>query len=303
MTSDVSSAENLPRAIDTHVHLWHLEQDGPHGHPPVSYSWLGPQQPLLNRTYPITELRPHLQAADVDGIVLVQAASDPAEVGLLLHTARHLDLPARVTAWLPLEDREATVALLAEIDELRRGPDGSDLLRGVRHPIHDDPNPRWMLRPDVARGLDLLAEQGLIWEAVAERLDLLELVPEVARRHPGLTIVLDHLGKPPIAGGDAGRWRDLLAAAAAEPAVLAKISGLGTVSAPGWNSETWQPFVDHALVTFGPDRLMVGGDWPVALLAGDYPRTWSTTTDTLAGLAALDRQAILSGNAVRIYGF
>lgn len=303
MTSDLTPVGRIARTIDTHVHLWHLQPDGAPGHPDVQYSWLGPELPLLNRTYPIAELRPQLTAAGVDGIVLVQAATDPAEIGLLLDTARRLDLPARVTGWLPLEDREATLALLAGLEETRRGPDGSDLLSGVRHPIHDDPDPRWMLRPEVARSLDLLAEQGLVWEAVAERLDLLELVPQVARRHPGLTVVLDHLGKPPIAGGDVHRWRDLLAAAAAEPTVLAKISGLGTVSPAGWDVATWQPFVDHALSSFGPDRLMVGSDWPVALLAGEYGRTWSTTIDTLAGLREPDRQAILSGNAARVYGF
>lgn len=303
MTSDTTSVEPIPRAIDTHVHVWHLEQDRPDDQPPVAYSWLDDRLPLLNRSYPMQEFRPQLQTAGIDGIVLVQASTDPAEIGLLLATARQLDLSARVVGWLPLDDREAAVALLAEQAQIRFDPDGNDLLSGARHPIHDDPDPRWMLRDDVARGLDLLVEQGLIFEAVAERLDLLELVPKVARRHPGLTVVLDHLGKPPIAGGDIERWRDLLAAAAAETCVMAKISGLGTVSPPGWNSETWQPVVDHALATFGPDRLMLGGDWPVALLAGDYQRTWSTTIDTLTGLDAGAQAAIRSGNAARIYGF
>jgi L-fuconolactonase len=303
VTSDTTTLDPVPPAVDTHVHLWHLEQDGPHGHPPIAYSWLGPSLPLLNRSYPIEELRPQLQTAGVSGVVLVQASTDPAEIGLLLATAGHLDLPARVIGWLPLADREATIALLANLAQIRCGVDGKDLLSGARHPIHDDPDPRWMLRADVARGLDLLVEQGLIWEAVAERLDLLDLVPQVARRHPGLTIVLDHLGKPPIAGGDMERWRDLLAAAAAEPSVLAKISGLGTVSPPGWDTTTWQPVVDHALAMFGPDRLMLGGDWPVALLAGDYQRTWSTTIDSIAGLDTVQRAAIRSENAVRVYGF
>ena len=308
MTSDATPDPSLPRVIDTHVHLWHLEQDGPHGHPPVEYSWLGPHLPLINRTHRIEELRPQLDVAGVTGIVLVQAATDSSEAALLLGTARDLDLPARVTAWLPLEDRDATVALLDEISEIRCSTTGADLLSGVRHPIHDDPDPRWMLRDDVARSLDLLAERGLVWEAVAERLDLLELVPQVARRHPGLTIVLDHLGKPPIdstaaGAGEVDRWRDLLAAAAAEPSVLAKISGLGTVSPTDWTAATWQPFVDHAIASFGPERLMLGGDWPVARLAGDYQRTWTTTVETLTALDPADRAAILAGNAARTYRF
>lgn len=209
-----TAANPAPAFIDTHVHVWDLDGGGPFG---VSYPWLGDHLPLLNRTYRLDELNPELDAAGVDAIVLVQAADSLAETDELLRVTAGSPRPARVTGWLPLNDAGATAAAL-------RARSDADALVAVRHLIHDEPDPEWLLRTDVAAGMQVLADAGLAFEAVAEREDLLAQVPTVARRHPNLTVVLDHLGKPPLTG-DLGRWRELLAAAAAEPNVVAKLSG------------------------------------------------------------------------------
>ncbi|MDQ2845009.1 MAG: amidohydrolase family protein [Actinomycetota bacterium] len=281
-----------PRVIDAHVHVWNLA-DSPSR---ADYPWLGPQLPLLNRSYELTELAPELAAAGVDAVVLVQAADAAAETEQLLRVAADSPVPARVVGWLPLADPGVTtVALQRFRDNLT--------LTGVRHLIHDAPDPQWLLRADVAQGMELVAEAGLSFDAVAERPDLLAQLPTVAGRHPELTIVLDHLGKPPIADAGWQPWADLLAAAAAEPNVVGKISGLGTASEPGWTPDHWQRYVDHAIDVFGPDRLMLGGDWPVALQAGSYADIWAATLAVLDGLTESDRSRILGETAARVYRF
>lgn len=278
--------------IDTHVHVWDLDGGGPFG---VSYPWLGEHLPLLNRTYRLDELDPALDAAGVDGVVLVRAADSLAETDELLRVAASSSRPARVTGWLPLADADATAAAL------RSRADATALV-AVRHLIHDEPDAGWLLRPTVAAGMRVLADAGLAFEAVAERPELLAQVPVLAHRHPDLTVVLDHLGKPPLTG-DLGAWRDRLAAAAAEPHVVAKISSLGTVSRPGWSAGDWQDAIDHAVTVFGPDRLMLGGDWPVALQAGRYAETWQAGLDVLSALDDEARAAIHAGTAARVYRF
>ncbi len=279
-------------AIDTHVHVWDLT-GGPFG---VEYPWLTDALAPVFRTFGLDELDPDLDACDIDGVVLVQASDSEAETDELIRVARTSRRSARVVGWLPLADPAATRAGLA------RHRDDVELV-GVRHLIHDDPDPSWMLRPAVAEGMALIAAAGLTFDAVAQRPDLLAQVPVVARRHPDLTVVLDHLGKPPIADGGWEPWSDLLAAAAAEPNVVAKISGLNTASAPGWIAADWARYIEHALDVFGPRRLMLGGDWPIALLAGDYRRVWSALLDNLGNLSDDERTAVISGTARRVYRF
>jgi L-fuconolactonase len=251
---------------------------------------------MLNRSYRLAELGPELAAVGVDALVLVQAADSEAETAELLRVAAESPVATRVVGWLPLADPDATAVALQRFH--RRSA-----LVGVRHLIHDEPDPEWLLRPDVRSGMDLIAAAGLVFDAVAERPELLAQLPVLARRHPTLTIVLDHLGKPGIATRSWQPWADLIAQAAGEPNVVAKISGLGTVSGADWTAADWRRYVDHALTVFGPDRLMLGGDWPVALQSGSYQHTWAVTLDVVDALSPAERSAVRAGTAGRIYRF
>ncbi|MFI9511091.1 amidohydrolase family protein [Nocardia sp. NPDC052566] len=276
--------------VDAHVHVWAV--DG--GKFRVEYDWLTNTSDVLFRTYTLDDAEPEFAEHGVGGVVLVQAADSLAENHALLAAAAATPRPAAVVGWLPLH-RPDLVA--AELPSLRAHP----AFAGVRHMIHRDPDPKWLLRPEVSDGLGQLADAGLVFDAVAERPELLAQVPAIAHAHPGLTIVLDHLGKPPIATRQWQPWADLLTAAAAEPNVVAKISGLATASSPGFTAADWQPYVDHALAVFGPNRLMVGGDWPFTLTAASYRTVWHTTLDTLAHLTVEDRDQILSTVPRRVY--
>ncbi|MEJ7650524.1 MAG: amidohydrolase family protein [Nakamurella sp.] len=292
---DGRMADGDPRIIDTHVHVWDLDGESPIK---VTYPWLGEHLPVLNRSHRLAEFAADPAAQDIDAIVLVQSSDQLAETDELLRVAAGSPWPTRVTGWLPLADPEATRQALSD------RPDATALV-AVRHLIHDEPDAQWLLRSDVADGLTELAAAGLVFEAVAERPDLLAQVPVVARRHPDLVLVLDHLGKPPLSGSAVAldRWREQLREAAAPPNVTAKISGLGTVSPTGWTADTWRPVIDHALDCFGADRLMLGGDWPVALQAGTQEFTWASTLHSVEHLPETDRAAVLGSTAARVYRF
>ncbi|MGW4244494.1 amidohydrolase family protein [Nocardia sp. NPDC004722] len=274
--------------VDAHVHVWDITG----GKFDVEYDWLTNTSDVLWRTYTLDDLRPQLPEFEVGALVLVQAADSLAETRALLDAAERAPLPTAVVGWLPLHDPARTAA---ELDTPHPA------LVGVRHMIHRDPDPVWLLRHEVSQSLALLAEAGLVFDAVAERPDLVAQVPVIAAAHPTLTVVLDHLGKPPIAERGWQPWADRLAEAAGCANVVAKLSGLATASAPGFTAADWQPYVDHALSVFGPDRILAGGDWPFTLTAASYRTVWRTTLDTLIALSPADRAAVLSENARRIY--
>jgi len=158
------------------------------------------------------------------------------------------------------------------------------------------------VRPIVTPVLALLEEADLVLELPAEYPKHLGDVPELARGHPGLRIVVDHLGKPPLGSADMSRWEELLRAAAEQPNVHAKVSGLNTVAPVGdWSAADLEPAVRVAVDAFGARRLAWGSDWPVALLNGDYERVWRETAAAIALAAGPDAELILETTASALY--
>jgi L-fuconolactonase len=174
-------------------------------------------------------------------------------------------------------------------------------LRGIRHLIHHEPDPDWLVRPDVEAGLALVASLGLTFDVVAVFPNHLRHVPRIADEHPDLTLVIDHLAKPPIRGPGWGQWRRELEEAARRPNVVAKLSGLDTAAGPGWTADEIQPSVDVALEAFGASRMLFGSDWPVCRLVSTYDAVVEAARRWVSGLSPGEQEAVLGGNAERVY--
>lgn len=272
--------------VDSHVHVWNAGR--------AEYPWLA-EVPELPAAIELSEFWPEQAVVGVRQVVLVQAADNVDDTKNMLRTAQDHAQVAGVVAWVPLRDARAAEALL---ERWRDEP-----VVGIRHLAHRDPDPDLLRDPAVHETLDLLHERDLTFDVCAETPHLLELVPELAARHPDTTFVVDHLGKPPIRERGLQPWASLLAAAAEPPNVVAKLSGLNTAAAPGWTSADFAPYVDHALSVFGPQRLMYGGDWPFArLAASSYTQVWEGIHGTIKSLSAEDQRAMLADTARRVYG-
>jgi len=227
--------------VDAHMHVW----DPARAH----YPWLTPDLTILDRAYGIADVEDELAAHDVTRVVLIQAADNVADTLNMFDQATlsgrtSTDRPkktvnvAGIVGWVHLSSPAQAARLL---DSWADQP-----IVGIRHLIHREDDPDWVLRKDVSAGLELLVERGLAFDVCAESLELLARVPVLAERHPGLRLVIDHLAKPPIASVGWQPWADLLSESAAAPNVTAKISGLNTAAVPGWTSTDLQPYVDHA---------------------------------------------------------
>jgi L-fuconolactonase len=248
----------------------------------------------LRRSFEPDDLAPELQAAGVRYTVAIEAADGLAENEALLRNSRSHEWIAGVVGWVPL-------AHLVEVERALDACVEEPAFVGVRHLVNVEPDPDWILRSDVLEGLRILASRGLTFDYVGILPRHLEHVPVFARRVPDLRIVIDHLGKPPIAAGDLEPWSSLLVRAAQMPNVFAKVSGLDAGKADHWTAATIAPYIDRALELFGPERLMFGSDWPVANLRGGYSKVWHETNLAFARLSRDERDRILGGTAIAFY--
>jgi L-fuconolactonase len=203
-----------------------------------------------------------------------------------------------VVGWMPLQDPSFTATAIREYL-------ANPYFKGVRHLIHDEPDPQWLLQPTVIQSLSVLAAYDVPYDVVGVTPQHLITALEVAQKVPELRLMLDHMNQPPIASGEKfGEWGELMKTAASHKNIYVKISGLGTCSkkGAGWTAGDIQPYIEFVLEHFGENRCCCGGDWPVSLLAGNYNNTWQQYVKVLSGaLSDAALQKVLSTNAVSFY--
>jgi len=277
------------RIVDAHHHLWDLgvrDQDW------ITGAALAP----LRRDFLAGDYQPLAGQNGVRASVVVQTVTVPGETPELLALAAASDLIAGVVGWADL----TAPGLTDRIAELSNGPGGNKLV-GLRHQVQSEPDPRWLTRADVLRGLAAVAGAGLVYDLVITA-GQLPAAARAAAAVPGLLFVLDHLGKPAIASGSAQPWERDLRRLAALPNTACKLSGLVTEADwTRWQVADLRPYAEVALDAFGPGRMMFGSDWPVCTLAASYGEVLQTARDLTGHLSDAEREAIFAGTATRVY--
>jgi L-fuconolactonase len=270
--------------VDAHHHFWDpLLTD---------YPWMTDDLAAIRRRFGPDDLEPLLREHGVDGTVLVQARASLDETRWLLETAEATPFVLGVVGWIDLTDPEAE-RVLAEL----RGR----WLVGIRHQVHDEPDPAWLLRPDVQRGIAAVGAAGLAYDLLVRPVEL-PSASETAKRHPAVRFVVDHLGKPPLRGEDTASWGEGLESLATLPNVTCKLSGLVTeADSSTWRTDDLVEYHRRAIEWFGPERCMFGSDWPLCLLAAEYGDVFSLLLRALDDLDAAERAEVLGGTAARIY--
>ncbi|MEV5891742.1 amidohydrolase family protein [Nonomuraea fuscirosea] len=273
--------------IDAHHHVWDLSAR-PH-------AWLEQRgMAPVRRTFTLDDLAGPAAAAGVSRTVLVQVVADPAETREFLALAAGSPLVAGVVGWIDLTAPDPADAL-AELTALPGG------LVGVRHGVQSEPDPAWLNRPDVRRGLAAVAAAGLAYDLLTLPHQLPAAIDTVTAL-PELTFVLDHLSKPPIAAGELEPWRGRIRQLAERPNVYCKLSGLVTEADwTGWRVADLRPYAEVVLEAFGPERVMFGSDWPVCLLAAEYDQVSQAADELCAGLSEAERAEVFAGTARRAY--
>lgn len=260
------------------------------------HAWLdAPEMAPVRRDFTLEDLSPAAAAAGIDRTILVQVLPDTDETAEFLALAAAAETVAGVVGWADLTSDRLTDTL----DALRAVP-GGGLLVGVRHLVQGERDPGWLTRPDVRRGLRMVADAGLTYDLLVVPRQLPAAIDAVSEL-PHLTFVLDHLAKPPIATGGMEPWASRIRELAARPNVFCKLSGMVTEAGPHGNVAALRPYADVVLDAFGPDRVMFGSDWPVCLLAASYEEVVTTAEALTAGLSDTERSHVFGGTAERAY--
>jgi L-fuconolactonase len=266
--------------FDAHQHFWNPDR--------LHYPILNPE--AFGRLYRVVEppeLEPMLKRAGIDGTVAVQAKDGCDETAYLLELSDRFDWIAGVVGWVDLANPAAAGK---QLERFTRHPK----FKGVRHLIMVDSDPDWLIRPEVLKGLKLLAEFGVSFDVGAEFPQHLRHLPVIADKVPELRLVIDHLAKPPADKEGLKRWAAEIRLASRYPQIFAKISGMN----PDVDNRS---IVKVAYDAFGANRLMFGSDWPLAERSGGYERIWRVVNEVVDSWPEEDRNTLFGRTAHFFY--
>jgi L-fuconolactonase len=271
--------------IDAHVHFLVYN--------PREHVWVTDELGALKGTFLPGDLEPLLSRAGFDGCVAVEARQLPHENAWLLDLARSHASIQGVVGWVDLCAPDVTTRL----EGLKVHPQ----LKGFRHVVIDEPDEGFLFRDDFQRGLAALEPRGFTYDLLIFPRHVPAAV-QLVRKFPQQRFVLDHLGLPDIRARQLAPWAAGLKALAVWPNVWCKVSGLAyRADWQRWRAGDFAPYLDIGLELFGPGRLMVGSNWPVCTVAGDYGAVLGIVLDRVRALSPGEQAQILGGTCAHFY--
>ena len=270
--------------VDAHQHFWSLERG--------DYPWLTPDLGSLYRDYLPADLETRLKALGIGRTILVQAAPTEAETAFLLQLADRYPFVAGVVGWTDLAAPDAAAA----IERAAANPK----LVGFRPMLQEMEDPAWILSAHLRPALQAVANTGLCFDALIRPQQIKVIETLLLHHNPGLKLVVDHAGNPPI-GQDLSSWAADIRRLASKTQAYCKWSGLQTIAPGRVNPADLRCVFDVLIDAFGPERLMWGSDWPVLNLASSYEDWFGESAALFAGLAAEQRLRITSRTATDFY--
>ena len=279
--------------IDAHQHLWVMSER--------AYSWIEPAYGPLYDDFTLERLAAEIPASGVTSSVLVQAADTYDDTFYMLDVAAQSDFVQGVVGWVPFERPNESRTALETLSK-------NKYFKGVRNLTHDYSNPKyesddaWITRPAVLETLAHVEKLGLSLDYVSVKPEHTKNIVTLAKKFPKLKIVVDHFAKPPIAAKEMEPWASSMAEIAVFPNVYAKLSGLNTASdLANWSVADWQPYVDFMVKTYGANRVMMGGDWPVIVLGNTYVEIWKAQVEVISGYSEDDQDWMAHKTAKAFY--
>jgi predicted TIM-barrel fold metal-dependent hydrolase len=274
--------------VDTHQHLWDVDL--------FRYSWLD-SVPGLNRSFRMPD---YLAASE--GLNVVKSVHLEADVDepYMVDETRHLlalaDRPDNPLDGVVACGRPESVAFRFYLDKIA----GHSKLKGIRRVLHTHPD-------EVGRGTTFienvaaLAEYGLSFD-ICVLARQLPVAIKLVSRCSDVSFILDHCGVPQVKERNLNPWRAHMKEIATFPNVSCKISGLVAYADPKrWTVDDLRPFVEHAIASFGWDRVLFGSDWPVCTLSASYRRWVEALQAITQGAGEVNQRKLFCENALRVY--
>ena len=275
--------------VDTHLHLWDPGN--------LRYPWLDGNA-LLNKPYLLADYRRACGPVQVEKMVFLQCECDfsqfQQEADWVTSLAQQDPRIAGIVPWAPLEKGDAARPALEKLAE-------NPLIKGARRIIQFEPDIEFCLQPNFVKGVQALAAYNFSFDICIFHPQLANTI-KMVQQCPNVKFILDHIGKPDIKNHLLDPWRAEIKQLASLPNVWCKVSGLVTeADHQHWTKEDLKPYIDHVIASFGFDRVMYGGDWPVAYQATEYPHWVETLEWAVSGCSETELRKLFHDNAVGFY--
>lgn len=271
--------------IDSHQHFWHYS--------PATHGWITDEMAVLQRDYLPTDLKKELNANAVSGCVTVQAAQTVQETRFLLDQADKHAFIRGVVGWVDLQNEAVAERLAHWAQHLK--------FVGVRHIVQSEADEHFLSQPAFLRGVRLLSKFDLTYDLLIHE-GQLSAARSFVDQLPDTKLVVDHMAKPKIAAHELSPWKKNIQALAERPNVHCKLSGMVTeANWHGWQPSDMTPYLDVVVEAFGTDRVMVGSDWPVCLLAASYVQVKDIMDRHFASFTAAEQERVYGQNAIDFY--
>jgi len=275
--------------LDTHQHLVYREK--------ASYGWTKDIPLLAEENFILDDYKTLTEGLDIGGTLFMETGVDDPdyqqETRFVKSLADNSDngMIGLISSIRPESD-EAFETWLEETIEM-----GVVGYRRILHVMPDDTSQSDIFRKNVRK----IGVSGKTFD-ICFLPGQLPIACELAKACENTKLILNHCGVPDIAGDGLDPWRQDIKALAQIPNVICKLSGLMAYCAPGTSSlETIEPYVDHVLNCFGPNRMVWGSDWPVVNLAKGLPEWIAVTRKILGKLSADEASSIAYGTAQIVY--
>ena len=275
--------------VDTHLHVWDPDR--------LRYPWLE-DVPPLKRAFLLNDYKSACGPVQVEKMVFLQCECDTSQ--FTEEAAWVTDLAAQdpriegIVSWAPLERGDGARADLEKLAQNR-------LIKGIRRIIQFETDIGFCLRPEFVKGVRALPDYELSFDICISHNQLANTI-RMVDQCPDVRFILDHIGKPDIQNSVIEPWKQELKSLSEYPNVSCKVSGLVTeADHQQWTREDLKPYIDHVIDCFGFDRVMFGGDWPVATQATEYPRWVETLQWAVRGCSQMELRKLFRDNAIAFY--
>ncbi|MBE8714266.1 amidohydrolase family protein [Sphingobacterium hungaricum] len=273
--------------IDAHQHFWIYDA--------VKDAWITDEMAVLQRNFMPTDLAPVLKANQIDGVIAVQADQSLQETQFLVDLSTMYAMIKAVVGWVDLQ----SPTLHEQLNHFRQFP----IIKGFRHIVEAESDPDFLLRDAVQGGIEKLTEYGYTYDLLVKPIHYPAALSCV-RNNPEQQFILDHMAKPNIKDKAFEDWAQFIDELGRLPNVACKISGLATESDwENWELVDFAPYIQHAVRSFGKDRLLFGSDWPVCYLAASYEEVIAIVENNLVDFTSAELNGFWGENAKRIYKF
>jgi L-fuconolactonase len=269
--------------IDSHQHFWIYS--------PAEYDWIPDN--CIRKDFLPANLEPILKANDFDGCIAVQARQSEIETEWLLELATQNDIIKGVVGWVDLraDDLDGRLDYFSQFKKLK----------AYRHVVQAEPDDRFLMKEKFLRGISKLCQRNIPYDILIFAKHL-PVTLEFVKQFPNHDFVIDHIAKPNIKYKEFSEWSKGLESFKNLPNVRCKLSGMVTETHFNeWQEKDFLPYLEVCLEVFGAERLMIGSDWPVCLLSGQYQSVMNIVKGFISRLSMDEQEYVLGKTATEFY--